>query len=667
MSATVIERLSLALVILLLLSGPAAAVDDEYAIMHPDATQLAAWNAAYGRAPAVDPGPPRLRSLVAGDGSRDLLPYLDYVPADRNQGRAGNCWAWAGTGVLEIAHAVQGGVRDRLSIEYLDANYHPSSPQYRWAGDGGFLDDFAAFYTSTGTAVPWSNPNADYRDGGWWCAENGRSLVPAYAIETDPHYRIDSILTERVVTRHVGREQAIANLKAVLDRDRAVWVAFYLPNATAWQAFYDFWGSGAEDGASWNPDPWVNAPYEEDGGGGGHAVLCVGYDDTDPDDRYWVMLNSWGSRPGRPNGLFRVSMDLDYDATVDLFDQDAAAMLWMTEEVAFSPSTAPTPRAIDALPCVITEPGSYYLVRDQVGLVAPCAVEIRASGVTLDGGGHTVGAAPGAGQYGVLVYGPAGLANVTVTDLSLTGWDEGLAYYGVDGGSIDGCTVAGSTFAGLSLDGGTRNISIRRCGLAGNGLGVFIRNSHDANIERTEITGSATAGISLYASGGNRIADNRLVNRVNVRFDGAVLSNAWNGLKTAGPNMVGGPFMGGNYWGRPDRTGWSDSHWDEDRDGIADGPYDLRGDGTNVDLLPLVHYVPAAPSVVPGGSGRPADLDGDGWCEDVNGNGRSDFADVTLFFGRMEWIGISEPLPLFDFNGNDRIDFQDVVLLFRLL
>ncbi len=667
MSATVIERLFLALVLLLLLAGPAAAGDDEYAIMHPDAAQLAAWNAAYGRAPAADAGPPRLRSLATANGSQDLLPYLDYVPADRDQGRAGNCWAWAGTGVLEIAHAVQGGVRDRLSIEYLDANYRPSSPQYRWAGDGGFLDDFAAFYTSTGTAVPWSNPNADYRDGGWWCAENGRSLVPAYAIGTDPHYRIASIQAERVVTRHVGQEQAIANIKTVLDRDRAVWVAFYLPNATAWQAFYAFWGSGAEDGASWNPDPWVNAPYEEDGGGGGHAVLCVGYDDTDPDDRYWVMLNSWGVRTGRPNGLFRVSMDLDYDATVDLFDQDAAAMLWMTEEVAFSQSTAPTPRAIDALPCVITEPGSYYLVQDQAGLAAPRAVEIRASGVALDGAGHTVGAAPGAGHFGVLAYDPAGLANVTVTNLSLEGWDEGVAYYGVDGGRIDGCTVAGSSFAGVSLDGGTRNVSVLDCGIAGNGLGVFIRDSHDSIVERTEITGSATAGISLYASGGNRIADSLLVNRVNVRFDGAVLSNAWSGPEAAGPNVVGGPSTGGNYWGRPDRTGWSDTHWDDDRDGFADGLYDLRGDGMNVDLLPLVHYVPAAPSVVPGGSGRPADLDGDGRCEDVNGNGRSDFADVTLFFGRMEWIAANEPLQLFDFNGNGRIDFQDVVLLFCLL
>jgi len=658
---------ALGLLLLLVSLAPAAASDDEYGIMHPDAAQLAAWNAAYGRAPAVEADPVRLRAVAAPNGSQDLLPYLDYVPVERNQGRAGNCWAWAGTGVLEVAHAVQDGVRDRLSVEYLDANYRPTTAGLRWAGDGGVLGDLASFYASTGTAVPWSNANAGYSDGVQWCVDNGRSFVPAYAIGMDPHYRIASIEAERVVTRHVGREQAIANIKAVLDRDRAVWFAYYLPNATAWQAFYGFWGAGTENGSVWNPDPWVNAPYDVEGGAGGHAVLCVGYDDTDPNNRYWVMLNSWGARPGRPHGLFRVSMDLDYDATVGLFDQDAAAMLWMTEKVAFAPSALPTPRAIEALPCVITEPGSYYLVRDQAGLAAPRAVEIRASDVVLNGSGHTVSAASGTGQYGVLAYNSGGLSNVTVTDLVLEGWDEGAAFYGVDGGGITGCRIAGSAFAGLSLDGGARNGSVRGCELTGNGIGVLVRNSGNATLERNEITGSVTAGISLYASGGNRIVDNRLVNDVNVRFGGAILPNAWNGSEGPGPNVVGGPRTGGNYWGAPGLTGWSDTHWDENRDGFTDGPYDLFGDGGNVDRLPLVYYVSSAPPVIPGGTGRPADLDGDGWCEDVNGNGRADFADVTLFFGETDWIAANEPLRLFDYNGNGRLDFQDTILLFNLI
>lgn len=70
---------------------------------------------------------------------------------------------------------------------------------------------------------------------------------------------------------------------------------------------------------------------------------------------------------------------------------------------------------------------------------------------------------------------------------------------------------------------------------------------------------------------------------------------------------------------------------------------------------------------VPPGAAAPGDLDGDGTCEDVNGNGRKDFADVVLFFERMEWIATNEPLGFFDYNANGRIDFADVTGLFAAL
>jgi PKD repeat protein len=77
----------------------------------------------------------------------------------------------------------------------------------------------------------------------------------------------------------------------------------------------------------------------------------------------------------------------------------------------------------------------------------------------------------------------------------------------------------------------------------------------------------------------------------------------------------------------------------------------------------------ATPSVtgVPGGSGRPTDPDGNGRYEDVNGNLRTDFADVVLYFNQMAWIPANEPLSAFDFNTNGRIDFADVVWLFNHL
>jgi Tol biopolymer transport system component len=70
---------------------------------------------------------------------------------------------------------------------------------------------------------------------------------------------------------------------------------------------------------------------------------------------------------------------------------------------------------------------------------------------------------------------------------------------------------------------------------------------------------------------------------------------------------------------------------------------------------------------VPGGIGIPRDLNADSKYEDVNGNGRKDFADVTLYFNQMSWIGANEPIAAFDYNGNGRIDFADVTWLFNNL
>ncbi len=73
-------------------------------------------------------------------------------------------------------------------------------------------------------------------------------------------------------------------------------------------------------------------------------------------------------------------------------------------------------------------------------------------------------------------------------------------------------------------------------------------------------------------------------------------------------------------------------------------------------------FAPVTPvRIVPGATLAPTDTDGDGIFDDVNGNGRRDFADVVLYFNQMTWIAANEPDGLFDCNGYGRIDFADVV------
>ena len=80
-------------------------------------------------------------------------------------------------------------------------------------------------------------------------------------------------------------------------------------------------------------------------------------------------------------------------------------------------------------------------------------------------------------------------------------------------------------------------------------------------------------------------------------------------------------------------------------------------------------FTVTAPAVlpVPPSAVLPTDTDGDGLYDDVNGNGRADFADVVLYFNQMTWIAANEPVAAFDCNANGRIDFADVVWLFNNL
>ena len=293
-----------------------------------------------------------LKARLGFSRTKDLLSYLDYNVVQRDQNPTGNCWVWVGTGLMEITHQVKDGIRDPLSIQYFDSTYHGGAGP-TWAGNGGTLTDFVGFYHQQKIAVPAANTNASFQDNTYLCNDNSRAWVRASDIATDPHYSIASIQEQKIPTRGIGTEAAIANIKTVLDGNKGVYFAFRLPNERAWNSFNRFWLEGNQS-AVWNPDLYGGTAWES-WSGGSHAVLCVGYQDTDPTNRYWIMLNSWGTALGnRPSGLFRVKMDLDYDAAFTS-SMPIPATEWETLDMSYAPVPQSTlrvgPYTTHTVPC----------------------------------------------------------------------------------------------------------------------------------------------------------------------------------------------------------------------------------------------------------------------------------------------------------------------------
>jgi len=87
-------------------------------------------------------------------------------------------------------------------------------------------------------------------------------------------------------------------------------------------------------------------------------------------------------------------------------------------------------------------------------------------------------------------------------------------------------------------------------------------------------------------------------------------------------------------------------------------------DGEAVDVEARSGLAITGPANVGSGGDSPTDPDGDGYYEDVNGNGRVDYADVELLFDNLESDSVASNARAFDFNQNDRLDFDDVVSLY---
>ena len=307
-------------------------------VMRPSTETLKKWEEDYNNAEqaVIDPS---LSEIIEATSEFIILDLLDYIPEENNQGKCGNCWAWPATSILGIALNVQRGIFDRLSVQYINTcgEEYSTFPAIECC-EGGNLAGFASFYSATGMAIPWSNTNAYWYDGG-----NIRCITPCSIISKDPNYPIYDISSKTIKTRGIPEEEAIFNIKNILHQNRGVYFTILFPDNANLQNFGNFWRNENEQ-YIYDIDYYCGSPIVEDEGGG-HAVLCAGYNDVEgTENDYWIMLNSWGTNSNRPNCIFLVEMHFDYECKYSNYYAFGAQALSVT----FNPDAeAPESPSID--------------------------------------------------------------------------------------------------------------------------------------------------------------------------------------------------------------------------------------------------------------------------------------------------------------------------------
>lgn len=308
---------------------------ENFGIMRPDINTIIQWQNESRKAPRAYIDQNIRRKLqyyqeMNFGTSMSIGSKLTYVPAERQQTTCGNCWNWAGQGVAGIALNVQESISDRLSTQYLN-----SCKIDKYACCGGWLTQFADWYNQKGMFVSWNNSGASFIDGQTSC-DSGSSSQQCADIATTFNHPINSIAAVTVTTTGVNQAGAIDNIKNVLNQNKAIWFGFFLPTQAAWNAFKSFWGNQGEE-AVFAMDGYCGTTWDNHGGGG-HAVLLVGYND-DVAEPYWEFINSWGTANNkRPNGIFRIKMNMNYGCTYPVNGTPIDAFTFQTLNIVFANS-----------------------------------------------------------------------------------------------------------------------------------------------------------------------------------------------------------------------------------------------------------------------------------------------------------------------------------------
>ncbi|MEM4218855.1 MAG: NosD domain-containing protein, partial [Candidatus Micrarchaeia archaeon] len=194
---------------------------------------------------------------------------------------------------------------------------------------------------------------------------------------------------------------------------------------------------------------------------------------------------------------------------------------------------------------------------------------ILTNNITLDCSGHTIVYGGGSNSEGVTIN---TYSNITIKNCIII------------------ANSSGSNNIGISFAGSYNNL-VYNCTIKDNPYGIVLELSQ-ASIINNNISNNNYGIIIQFSSFNNHLSNNFFNNTNNFLLYG---NATWNTTLDclSGPNIVGGPCIGGNFYATPSGTGFSETCTDNDGNGICDSNYTLATN--NIDFLPL--SVPPIPPI----------------------------------------------------------------------
>jgi len=231
---------------------------------------------------------------------------------------------------------------------------------------------------------------------------------------------------------------------------------------------------------------------------------------------------------------------------------------------------------------------TYYLTQDIINY-SPypppyVCMNITANNIVLDCQGYTIDGVSESNTEGIYAFNRNNITvkNCIVSDFVLAIDFGSNSYY---------CQVINSVAKTDALPSGASGAII---GSNSNVFNSTFYNStvviwgNNNNVSYNKIENLYENGDGIFIAGSENIIYNNLINSTVPVYFYSTNLNYWNTARQTGTRIYTkyyGNEIGGNYWGKPDGTGYSDTCNDKNWDGFCDNSYTLATN--NIDYLPL--------------------------------------------------------------------------------